>query len=332
MSVFCFTTGALCRSNVLNIETSFGQKLQNHETYTGNISIYIPEFSKPTGRYVSRLFIRLINASLRKGSLVFAGNPCTPGMSVLNQNQEDETQAIINQPGIRTLVCNYWGKPQTKEGIVFQAEPFMLLKIRPAWKNFEDYKLAMHSKYRVRVNKALSCSQHLTSEWKSGSELNEVNIGIMADMLSATLANKTLALPPNLKGLIKGFCREFGDNYKTVFCYDENGAIVGFLSAIKSGDTVFAMHIGYRPEHARAWHLYQRLMLNLIDKFTGTGIKKIQLGRTATEIKSTLGAEPIENSFVVYTKNILLKNALKFYKRYFFNPKVFIVRQPFREN
>lgn len=332
MSVFCFTTTALCRNAAIVAEPALGQKLQNHETNTGKISLYIPEFSKPTGKYVSRLFLRIFNTSLRRGSLVFAGNPCTPGISVLEQEQEAEIREINKQKGIRTVVCNYWGTSENADGIVFQAEPFMLLKMRKDWHSGEDYKQAMLSKYRVRVNKALQCSQHLMSAWFEGNHLSEEKIGIMTQLLSATLANKTLALPPDLKSLIKGFCREYGSDYQTVFCTDNEGNILGFLSAVKQGDKVFAMHIGYEAEFAREFHLYQRLMLDLIEKFAGIGIKEIHLGRTATEIKSTLGAEPIENSIVIYTQSIWLTFVLKIYKRFFFRPRTYTLRHPFREN
>jgi len=332
MSVFCFTTGVLCRKTFANTEPRLGQKLQHGESQARDIGLYIPEFSKPTGRYVSRLFLRVFNALLRRGSLVFAGNPCTSGMSVFYHDREAEIISALQLKEIQIVVCNFWDTPYTQQGIVFRAEPFMLLKIRPEWKNIEDYKQAMHSKYRVRVNKALSCSRHLTSEWLRGSELDEENISVMANLLAATLAQKTLALPSDLRGLIKGFCKEFGNAYQTVFCRDGSGKVVGFLSAVITGKKVFAMHIGYLPEDARAWHLYQRLMIDLIEKFTGSGITDIQLGRTATEIKSTLGAEPQQNSITIYTKSIVLKYVLKIYKRYFFNPKDYILRRPFREN
>lgn len=330
MSVLCFTTGAFCRTSVLAAEPALGQKLQYNEIHSGGIDLYIPEFSKPTGRYVSRLFLRIFNASLRRGSLVFAGNPCTPGMSVMTREDEPQVRAALKQNGIKTVVCNFWNTSDIADGIVFQAEPFMLLKIQPEWKNAEGYKQSMHSKYRVRVNKALQCSRHLTSDWLNGNELTENQIESMSELLSATLANKTLALPPDLKGLIKGFCREYGNDYKTVFC-SKNGEIMGFLSAVRTGNRVFAMHIGYRAEHAREWHLYQRLMLDLIEKCIDTGVCEIQLGRTATEIKSTLGAEPQENSIVIFTKSILLRLILKGYKRFFFKPKTYILRRPFRE-
>jgi len=331
MSVICFTTGISCRSSYTVAEPVLGQKLQKGDIRALDIDLYIPEFSKPTGRYVSRLFLRIFNASLRRGSLVFAGNPCTPGMSVLDIGQESKIKSVLEQKGIRTVVCNLWDLPHSEHGMVFNAEPFMLLKIRPEWKNFEDYKQAMHSKYRVRVNKALNCSNHLTSEWIMGSELTDSSINVMAGLLSATLANKTLALPPDLAGLIKGFCKEYGDAYQTLLCRDEKGNLAGFLSAVKTGNRVFAMHIGYKAECAREWHLYQRLMLDLIGKFIAEGVIDIQLGRTATEIKSTLGAEPQENSIAVYTKSISLRFILKIYKRYFFKTRDYTLRKPFRE-
>ncbi len=330
MSAFCFIPGLVCERTAIAEETTLGKRLQQDFTHSGDIQLYIPEFSKPTGKYVSRLLLRIFNASLRKGSLVFAGNPCTPGMSVLEHQRETEARSILQKDQIRTVVCNFRDVPESTDGIVFQAEPFMCLKLRTEWKNLEDYSQAMQSKYRIRVNKALQCSMHLDSVWFDGSNLTDEQIGCMSELLSATLAKKTLALPPDLFGLIRGFCKEYGRNYETVFCRDNHGNIMGFLSSVTAGNQVFAMHIGYRAEYAREWHLYQRLMLDLIGRNVGRDIREIQLGRTATEIKSTLGAEPVENSIVVYTRSFVLKSILKAYKRYFFKPKTYVLRRPFR--
>jgi hypothetical protein len=331
MSLICLTLAAVCERSENNPEPVLGQRANHIKQQEGYPELYVPEFSNPTGKYVSRLLLSIFNALLKKGSLVFAGNPCTPGMSVLEEVHHTVGQQLLLQPGIQTVVCNFWGTPNTDDGIVFPAEPYMLLNLQNTWTNLEDYKQAMQSKYRVRINKALQCSEHLQTAWRHGDELTEHHIDCMAELLAATLANKTLALPPDLKGLIKGFCKTYGKNYQTVFCLDENDQIVGFLSAVKAGETVFAMHIGYHAEKAKKWHLYQRLMLDLIAKNVGTDTVQIQLGRTATEIKSTLGAEPQDNSIVIFTNRIWLKWILKFYLKYFFTPKTYIVRRPFRQ-
>lgn len=327
MSMICFTLACAAERSDIESEPQLGQKV--HQSSPGT-DLYIPEFSQPTGKYVSRLLLRIFNASLRKGSLVFIGNPCTPGMSVMSEDQDSAVASVLQDRHIKTVVGNFWGKPIGPGGIVFQAEPFMVLELDEKWKNLEDYKQAMHSKYRVRVNKALNCSSHLQATWSGGNELSETAINDMARLLSATLARKTLALPPDLKGLIKGFCKEYGDRYQTVFLRDENGSCVGFLSCVTAANQVFAMHIGYRAEFARDWHLYQRLMLELIGRYIQTGLRKLQLGRTATEIKSTLGAVPLDNSILVYTKSIFLLFILKTYKRFFFKPKTYQLREPFR--
>jgi hypothetical protein len=330
MPFICFTLAAACKHSDNTAEPVLGLRANHIKQQDGYPELYIPEFSNPTGKYVSRLLLSIFNAFLKKRSLVFAGNPCTPGMSVLEENQFTAGQSFLLQPGIQTVVCNFWGTPKPDDGIVFPAEPYMLLVLKKEWKNLEDYKQAMHSKYRIRVNKALQCSEHLKTVWQDGDGLSEHQIDCMAKLLADTLANKTLALPPDLKGLIRGFCKTYGNRYQTVFCLDENDQIVGFLSAVKAGETVFAMHIGYDAEKAKNWHLYQRLMLDLIAKNVGTDILQIQLGRTATEIKSTLGAEPMPNSIVIFTNRIYLKFVLKFYRKYFFKPKSYVLRRPFR--
>jgi len=59
------------------------------------------------------------------------------------------------------------------------------------------------------------------------------------------------------------------------------------------------------------------------------GYQKVSLGRTATEIKSTYGAEPEVNYFSFYSANwffrVMLKLAQNRYK-----PKSYILRRPFK--
>ena len=45
-----------------------------------------------------------------------------------------------------------------------QVEPNMIINLKPEWQNFEDYKRALKSKYRVKANKAVSRSSFLISK------------------------------------------------------------------------------------------------------------------------------------------------------------------------
>ena len=75
--------------------------------------------------------------------------------------------------------------------------------------------------------------------------------------------------------------------------------------------------------------LYSLLMFEVIHRGIEGGFAEINLGRTATEIKSTYGAQARENFFSFYTNKPVLRMILKVaYKRY--RPKSYTLRSPFK--
>ena len=72
------------------------------------------------------------------------------------------------------------------------------------------------------------------------------------------------------------------------------------------------------------------MMYDLIEYSILNKKKSINIGRTATEIKSTLGAVPIENSFVLFTKSRALRYFLNFYTKNIHKAPNYIIRNPFK--
>jgi hypothetical protein len=71
------------------------------------------------------------------------------------------------------------------------------------------------------------------------------------------------------------------------------------------------------------------LMFEVIHRGIEGGFAEINLGRTATEIKSTYGAQVRENYFSFYTNKPVLRMILKVaHKRY--RPKSYTLRSPFK--
>ncbi|MFM7586588.1 MAG: hypothetical protein ACKO6M_06170, partial [Bacteroidota bacterium] len=104
---------------------------------------------------------------------------------------------------------------------------------------------------------------------------------------------------------------------------------VGFVTGLKIGDTLHALHLGYDAEKTEGMHLYERCLLDMVEMGIQMGVKTVQMGRTATEIKSTLGAEPLQNSLVFFVRNPLLRALLKAYARSVYQPPPFTLRHPF---
>lgn len=331
MPSICLSAGLKTQEQAVPVRKSLviGNPAETIATQAGPVTLFIPEFSKPTGKYVNKLILRMLNSLVRRGSIVMAGNPCTPGLELLDADEQNTGAEIFSKAPHRTVIMNFRGVNPQQRGIVFQAEPFMQIALRENWNSFDDYLNDMHSKYRVRARKVYSLSEELECHTYRGIQIPDHLYPEIASLLAGTLANKTLALPPNLEQLLRSFSFQYGEHFE-VAVYRNKGRNVGFLSRLYLGNKVHAMHIGYDGTLARHMHLYQRMMYDLIDSGIQCRAALINLGRTATEIKSTLGAEPVENSMVIMSRNPLIRQTLRLYKRYMFKPETYVLRHPFK--
>ena len=290
------------------------------------------EMSRPTGRYISRVVVQCLNILAKKHSIRMVGNACAPGFLL----PRPDANAGIGQfrfpdgTPCGALIINAKGQAETRDAVVFPAEPFMVLRIRNHWRTFDHYLQDMRSKYRARARRALHCSEAIQSATLCGSQIDDVLLARCAALLAGTLREKTIALSPDLAGMLRTFRDAFGADFCLHQYHDANG-ICGFVSSLRRGDRLMAMHLGYKVEGAKDTHLYQRMMYDLVRDAILHGHCELHMGRTATEIKSTLGAEPVENSFVVFARSLLLRKLTAWYKQFFFTPATYTLRRPFHE-
>ncbi len=284
------------------------------------------ELSKPTGKYVSRVILKLATALSAKGFVQYAGNACSPGLQFPELNDRTDLSSI-NTANCGVLIVNVLGTPNIAGAVAVKAEPFMNLQIQPSWNHFDDYLQAMSSKYRVRTNKVLSTSDAYQAIELKHTEANEW-IPQCAQMLGHTLKDKTLAISPKLSTMLHTFVRTMKDKFK-VWGYYKNDQLCGFISAIESEHGLYAMHLGLTDDAAKD-QLYQRMMYDVIAYGIEQKDEFVCLGRTATEIKSTMGATPIENSYILYAKSKILRGLIALYAKRFHRVKPYQLRNPFK--
>lgn len=171
-----------------------------------------------------------------------------------------------------------------------QVEPNMIISLKPEWQNFEDYKAALKSKYRVKANKADSKSAVLMAK-EFNSEDNEIYKPQLQNLYQNTIANADFnAQILNLNTYT--FLKESFEKEFTVIGYFLDESLIGFMSAMKNGDNLDAHFIGIDYTKNKEFAIYPRILNDYVRLGLSTKVKQINLGRTASEIKSTLGAEP----------------------------------------
>jgi hypothetical protein len=307
--------------------------MSNHNGYLQfnqqQLPISFMELSHPTGKYVYRIFIKLFNLFSRKGYIKVVGNTCAPGLIFPNIDESTTAEEIIpNKNDCGILVTNVLGNPQFKHATAIPADPFMVVYLNPDLQNLQDYFSTFSSKYRVRAQKVLKNSQPITMKSLEDLPPNEW-VAKCGQLLNHSLQNKTVTIGQNLAELIHCFQKSLGKQYK-VNGYFLEGQLVGFISHIIDEKHIHATHLGIDENLPLNYSLYQRMMYDLIECGIQNQITTINIGRTATEIKSTVGAKPVENSFVIFSKNWIMKSILKIYAKYIHHPSKYVLRNPFK--
>ncbi|WP_179343201.1 hypothetical protein [Winogradskyella ursingii] len=169
-------------------------------------------------------------------------------------------------------------------------EPNMIISLQPEWNSFKDYTNALKSKYRVKANRADAKSDILDAKFFSKNDIKTYKTQLQ-ELYQNTIDNADFnAQILNLDTYIH-LKKEFEDEF-FVKGYFLNETLVGFLSAMKNGDNLDAHFIGIDYEKNKDYGIYTRILNDYLRLGISTQAKLINLGRTASEIKSTLGAQP----------------------------------------
>lgn len=169
-------------------------------------------------------------------------------------------------------------------------EPNMIIYLDSTWKSFEDYTSALKSKYRVKANRADTKSEVLESKL-----LSEDDIKTYLDELQALYQNTIDNADFNAQILNLNTYTHLKNTYKGNFIvkgYFLDGKLVGFLSAMQNSDHLDAHFIGIDYSNNKEYAIYPRILNDYVRLGIETKSSQINLGRTASEIKSTLGAQP----------------------------------------
>ena len=287
------------------------------------------ELHRPTGKYISRLLVKLFNAFSRKGIIRYVGNACAPGLFFpeLETNQGIEQFRNL-QKSCPIITVNTLGHQTFPDSVTVKAEPYMVIDLPKHWEKFEDYLNAFSSKYRVRTKKVYEETKHLQIQYLNREPPNTW-AAQCGSLLAESLQDKTIAIGKNLPALLRCYQQALGANFHIVGFIDQ-GEIIGFVSYIIDQNRMFAMHLGINRRADVQGKLYQRMLYTLVEEAFKNGANHLNLGRTGAEIKSTLGATPVENSFVVFTKSKALLVLFRLYVKFVQKKFIYTYRSPFK--
>jgi len=226
-----------------------------------------------------------------------------------SENFEDSPINLI-------LMKEFWPESTTHLEVLkdngyrnFQIDVNMVLKMHPDWKTFEDYMSSMVSKFRTKAKSVMKRSSALSVQEFGMPELEEhknhmfelyKNVTEQADFNFASLNAESFL------GLKKALDDKFN-----VTGYFVDNQLVGFKTAFITGQFVDANYVGLDYTKNQDYSVYQRMLYDLVKLTIENGGKELRLGRTAEQIKSCLGAEPIHMDLLLKHKNTLSNQLIK---------------------
>ena len=183
-------------------------------------------------------------------------------------------------------------KELNKDYFQFSTQPNMVFTILENWKTEQDYINALSKKYRDQYKRARKKA--------AGTEKRKLNLQeiiALEDEIYELYFHVAQNAPFNTFFLAKNHFRVFKEILKDQFLfygYFIDNKLIGFNTLIKNGAAMDTYFLGYDESIQKEKMLYLNMLYDMIAYSINKGFKEIVFARTALEIKSSVGAKPIE--------------------------------------
>ncbi|CAA7389011.1 peptidogalycan biosysnthesis protein [Chryseobacterium fistulae] len=212
----------------------------------------------------------------------------------------------------------------------FTVQPNMMLDVRDSWNNFDDYLNDFSKKYRSR---AKSAKNKLVGIEKHEMSINDIKKH--REVMDTLYQNVAENAPFNTFFLSKNHFeemkKELNESFR-VFGYFLNKRLIGFYTLILNAKDIDTYFLGYDKLLQKDKQVYLNMLFDMVEFGIKNHYQRIIFGRTALEIKSTIGAEPVKIFGLIKHRNKMLNRLIKIIFPSV-NPETeWIQRKPFKEN
>ena len=186
----------------------------------------------------------------------------------------------------------------------FNTQPNMIFYLDQNWKSFNEYVSALTKKYRDQFKRVRKKFEGIQVKHLSYEEVlqNEEKIYELYYYVAKNAPFNTFFLSKNHFSTLKRQC----DNQFQFFGYFLNEELVGFHTLLLNDETLETYFLGYNEQIQKENMLYLNMLYNMTEYGIENGFKRIIFGRTALEIKSSIGATPVQMSGFIYHNNKLI--------------------------
>ncbi|MGL5890337.1 MAG: hypothetical protein ACRC3B_10650, partial [Bacteroidia bacterium] len=216
----------------------------------------------------------------------------------------------------------------------FQVEPEMIIPLSSEWKTFADYVAAMVKKYRTRTRSVLNKTAALEVHDLNAEETEKLLPELYALYLEVHKKARF-----RLTRLEANYFLEMKRAFPELFritAYSLGGRVAAFRTSFLLPESATqqksleAHFIGLDYSLNAELHLYQRLLYDFVADGIAAGASQIFLGRTAPEIKSTVGAVAHELVCCIRHRNGFSNQIIAPFIDYL-KPSEWVARNPFQK-
>lgn len=203
---------------------------------------------------------------------------------------------------------SYFDQPVFKKDFKFTSQPNMIFEINPIWNNEEDYVKALTKKYRDQYKRSRNKLRGIEKRKLTLDEIFDHQ-----EMIYDLYLHVAEHAPFNTFYLSKNHFYVLKEKLKDDFMlygYFMEEKLIGFNTLIKNGKSLDTYFLGYDEKIQKEKMLYLNMLYDMIACGISLQYKNIIFGRTALEIKSSVGAidtpmfgfmrhrQPIINHFI----------------------------------
>lgn len=188
----------------------------------------------------------------------------------------------------------------------FSVQPSMAMNIPGEWSNFEDYLLNIKSKYKVRVRRAIKKFVDFEVRLLKVEEVNELQ-NDMNELFLSTAAKADFSLFEMHSNYFYALQEHLGNDIKTYGVFKDQ-KLAGFYTLIIDNEKAEAHFLGYDMGQNKNHQVYLNMLYSMVEKCIELRVTELSLSRTALEIKSSIGAKPINlNLYINYDGDFMNK-------------------------
>lgn len=235
---------------------------------------------------------------------------------------------IVSYKDFSTTEKNTLQLEKAKSFYLFCTQPNMIFNIHDNWEIEDDYIADLSKKYRDQYKRARKKSEAIQKRKLSLEDIIKLEDEIY-DLYHYVAKNA----PFNTFFLTKNHFAVFKEILKDKFLfygYFIDDKIIGFNTLIKNGAIMETYFLGYQESIQKNNMLYLNMLYDMISYSIKKKFKKIVFARTALEIKSSIGAVPLEMFGFIKHENIFINSQMDIIFKYIEPKTIWNERNPFK--